>query len=276
MFFDLRKQNDLLWLSSSLLEKDGLCHGFSTRKGGVSPAPWDSLNLRPGQGDGQEALLENYRRFFGVCNADWQRAVLSKQVHETTVRLCTAADAGKGLFAPRDYTADALITNEPNLPLVVFSADCGIILLYDPVQNAIGAIHAGWRGCAAGIVEKTVQAMTAAFSSRPRDLLAAIGPCIGQCCFETDDDVPSAMTAALGDAAAPFLERRGAKWHVDLAGLNRQWLLRAGLSHSNIDLCGLCTTCRPDLFWSHRKTGDARGAQIAMICLSPTAKGGVR
>ncbi|MBE6996073.1 MAG: peptidoglycan editing factor PgeF [Ruminococcaceae bacterium] len=276
MFFDLRKQNELFWLSSSLLEKGGLCHGFSTRRGGVSPAPWDSLNLRPGQGDGQEALAENYRRFFAVCGGEWQRAVLSRQVHETTVRLCTAADAGKGLFAPRDYTADALITNEPNLPLVVFSADCGILLLYDPVQRAIGAVHAGWRGCAAGIVEKTVREMECAFSSRPEDLLAAIGPCIGQCCFETDDDVPSAMTAALGAAAAPLMERRGAKWHVDLAGLNRQWLLRAGLDSANIDLCGLCTACRPDLFWSHRKTGDARGAQIAMIALSPAEKGGDR
>ena len=113
MSFGLHKQNDLLWLSSSLLEKGGLCHGFSTRTGGVSPAPWDSLNFRPGQGDGKEALTENYRRFFGVCGADWQRAVLSHQVHETTVRLCTADDAGKGLFAPRDYTADALISNEP-------------------------------------------------------------------------------------------------------------------------------------------------------------------
>jgi len=276
MSFVPHAENELTLLSSSLLERGGICHGFSTRAGGVSPAPWDSLNLRPGQDDGQDALLENYRRFFAVCGGDRQRAVLSKQVHETTVRLCTAADAGKGLFAPRDYTADALITNEPNLPLVVFSADCGIILLYDPVRKAIGAVHAGWRGCAAGIVEKTVREMARVFSSRPQDLLAAIGPCIGQCCFETDDDVPDAMRAALGEDAAPYLERRGAKWHVDLAGLNRRWLLRAGLDSANIDLCGLCTACRQDLFWSHRKSGDARGAQIAMIALSPADKGGDR
>ena len=76
------------------------------------------------------------------------------------------------------------------------------------------------------------------------------------------------MTAALGGDAAPYLERRGAKWHVDLAGLNRQWLVKAGVLPEHIDTCGLCTACRPDLFWSHRKMGNARGAQVAMIALS--------
>ena len=150
---------------------------------------------------------------------------------------------------------------------MVFSADCGIMLHYDPVHHAAGAVHAGWRGCAAGILEKTVQAMVDTFGSYPAAMVAAVGPSIGPCCFETDDDVPEAMTAALGAEAAPYLERRGIKWHVDLAGLNRQWLLRAGLAPEHIDVCGLCTACRRDLFWSHRKMGQARGAQIAMIAL---------
>jgi YfiH family protein len=150
---------------------------------------------------------------------------------------------------------------------VVFSADCGIILLHDPVNRCVGAIHAGWRGCAAGIVENAVRAMAEHFGSDPADLLAAIGPCIGQCCFETDDDVADAMLAALGEDARPCLERRGAKWHVDLAGLNRLWLLRAGLRPEHIDLCGLCTACHPEWFWSHRKMGSARGLQAAMISL---------
>ena len=159
------------------------------------------------------------------------------------------------------------MTNVAGLPLTVFSADCGIILLHDPVNHAIGAVHAGWRGCAAGIVEKAVETMAETYGSRPTDLLAAIGPCIGPCCFETDDDVPAAMRAALGQNAEPYLEYRGPKWHVDLAGLNRQWLLKAGLIPEHIDTCGLCTGCCPDLFWSHRKMGNARGAQTAMISL---------
>ena len=270
MSFEMHEQNQLLWLTSSLLS--GATHAFSTRKGGVSTSPWDTLNLGLDLGDDPAAVLENHRRFFHICGADVSRAVLSKQVHETTVRLCTSSDAGKGLFRDRDYTADALITNEPNLPLTVFSADCSVILLHDPIRNAIGAVHAGWRGCAAGILEKTVRAMTESFGSRPEDLLAAIGPCIGQCCFETDHDVSDAMVAALGEeTAAPYLERHGAKWQVDLAGLNRQWLLRAGLIPEHIDTCTLCTACHPEWFWSHRKMGSARGLQVAMITLSKEA-----
>lgn len=263
MSFEPHEQNSLLWLTSPLLA--GVRHGFSTRKGGVSLPPWDSLNLRTGCGDAPEALQENYRRFCAAVGADAERVVLAKQVHETTVRVVTSADAGKGLWRERDYTADALITNEKDLPLFVFSADCGILLLHDPVTGAVGSVHAGWRGCAGGIVEKTVREMGRVYGAGPADIRAAIGPCIGQCCFETDGDVPAAMWAALGADAEPYLGSRGAKWHVDLAGLNRQWLLRAGLAPDHIDTCGLCTACRPDLFWSHRKMGEARGVQGAMI-----------
>ena len=148
---------------------------------------------------------------------------------------------------------------------MVFSADCGVILLHDPVRGAVGAVHAGWRGCAGGILARAVREMADRFGSRPGDLLAAIGPCIGPCCFETDGDVPSAMKTALGGDAEPYLSWQAPKWHVDLAGLNRQWLLRAGVPAEHIDVCGLCTACRPDLFWSHRKMGEARGVQAALI-----------
>jgi len=194
-----------------------------------------------------------------------EQTVLAKQVHKTTVRLCTAADAGKGLLRERDFEADALITNEPGLALAVFSADCGNILLHDPVSGAVGAVHAGWRGCAGGILHHAVREMGRAFGAKPGDLHAALGPCIGPCCFETDGDVPQAMGAALGAEAEEYLVRRGEKWHVDLAGLNRLWLLRSGVSPEKIDVSGLCTACHPDLFWSHRKMGEARGVQAAVI-----------
>ena len=265
MSFHTHEANGLVWLTADTMA--GVAHGFSTRKGGVSPAPFDSLNLRTGCDDSHENLAENYRRFCAVIGTDAQRVVLAKQVHETTVRLCTSADAGKGLWTERDYTADALITNEKNLPLAVFSADCGIILLHDPEANCIGAVHAGWRGCAGGIVEKAVRSMVEHFGADPARIRAAAGPCIGQCCFETDADVPEAMLAALGQPTECCIEKTGAKYHVDLAGLNRLWLLRSGLSEANIDTAGICTGCHPELYWSHRKMGDARGVQCAMISL---------
>ena len=174
--------------------------------------------------------------------------------------------AGKGLLRPRDYTeVDALITDTPGLSLVVFSADCGTILLYDPVHRAIGAVHAGWRGVAAGLVAKTALKMHDTFGTEPKDLLCALGPAIGPCCFETDDDVPAAMHDALGAQADPFLTRRGAKWHIDLKAINAHWLESLGVRH--IDICPHCTACRQDLYWSHRKVGNARGAQIALLAL---------
>ena len=266
MSFQTHRCGGLLWHTSTLLDVPGVHHGFSTRPGGVSPAPWDSLNLGPGRGDSPENVRENFRRFCAVVGTDPMRVVLSKQVHEPNVRLVTEADAGKGLWRERDYeSVDAMICNTSNLPLVVFSADCGILLLYDPVHAAVGAVHAGWRGAAQGLALITLRRMGEAFGTRPTDVRAAIGAGIGPCCFETDEDVPQAMRDALGVAAESYIERRGAKWHVDLKGINAHWLRAAGVRR--IDVCAHCTACHPELYWSHRRMGSARGAQIAMIAL---------
>ena len=146
MSFLTHTSENVLWMSSSLLDGSDVRHGFSTRIGGVSPAPWDSLNLGVGRGDDMDRVRENYRRFCAALGVDEHRAMLSKQVHEDNIRHVTAEDCGKGLFRDRDYTSvDAMVTDTPGIPLVVFSADCGIILLHDPVHGAVGAAHAGWR-----------------------------------------------------------------------------------------------------------------------------------
>jgi len=269
MPFVTHTQNGLVYLTSSLL--DGctqIAHGFSTRVGGVSAPPYDTLNLGVSRGDESACVRENYARFCGALGVETRRVTLSQQTHSANVRRVAEADAGMGLWRRRAYReVDALITDVPELPLTVFSADCGTLLLWDPAGRSVGAVHAGWRGCAAGIAERTVSDMVRFYGADPARLLAAVGPCIGPCCFETDSDVPEAMRAALGAEAEPYLSRRGRKWHVDLAGLNRLWLLRSGVLPEHIDLCGLCTACRPELFWSHRKMGDARGAQAAMIAV---------
>ena len=262
--FTQHTDNSITYLRSQALE--GVAHGFSTRLGGVSPAPWDSLNLGVGRGDTMENVQENYRRFCAVLGMDDRRAVLSKQIHEDVVRHVTEEDAGKGLYRDRDYSSvDGMVTDVPHLPLVVFSADCNVILLYDPVGRAIGACHAGWRGTALGIAKKTAQEMVRLFGCNPANIRAAIGPAIGQCCFETDEDVPAALREALGAEAEPYITWNGTKYHIDLKAVNALWLRKAGVER--IDICDHCTACRPDLYWSHRKMGNARGAQIAMIAL---------
>ena len=269
MSFTFSRAGELVYLTSSLLaSQSGVVHGFSTRLGGVSQPPWDSLNLGVGRHDDPEHVLENYRRFCGALGVSVEGTVLSRQVHEDNVRMVTADDAGKGLFHERDYLTDAMVTDVPGLSLTVFSADCGTVLLYDPVSRCIGAVHAGWRGVANGILRKTALEMGRLYGAKTADLRAAFGPSIGQCCFETDGDVPQAMEEAFGrEEATPFFEKQGEKWHVDLKGLNAKWLLDLGVPQAQLDVCPLCTACRTDLFWSYRKVGDARGAQAAMIAL---------
>ena len=260
--------------AGNLAALPGVVHGFSTRLGGVSTGHLAQLNLRGSEasGDSPEHIQENYRRFCQAVGLDCGRAVLSKQVHETTVRIVTGADAGRGLHRPADYTADALVTCEAGLPLFVFSADCIMILLYEPQARCIGAVHAGWRGTAGRILSKTVEAMAATFGADPAKIHATIGAGIGLCCFETHGDVPEAMTAAMGEEARPFLHPRDGKWMVDLKGLNRRQLELAGVPSPQIDVSPLCTACHPELFWSHRKMGDARGVQAAAIMLEETAQ----
>ncbi len=261
--FEAKNKYGLVYLTSDILS--GVSHGFSTRLGGVSPAPRDSLNLDD-RGDTMANVQENFRRFCGAVGTDVERIVLSKQIHRDDVRLVTADDCGKGLWRERDYdSADALICATPNVPLVVFSADCGVILLHDSVRGAIGAVHAGWRGTAMGIAGKAVREMVQQFGCKPENIRAAIGPSIGACCFETDEDVPIAMREALGNDAEQFMTKQGTKWHVDLKAINRYWLQREAVTL--IDTCDHCTACRTDLYWSHRKMGRERGEQAAMISL---------
>ena len=269
MSFSQHEHSGMLYYTADGLSAvGGVRHGFSTRTGGVSGAPWDSLNFDLSCGDDRENVRENYRRFCAALGVDERDTVLSQQRHTTNVRRVTRADRGMGLLRTRDFSGvDALITDEAGVALTVFSADCGTVLLYDPVRRAVGALHAGWRGCAGGIVARTVEAMRDAYGCRSEDLYAALGPCIGQCCFETDGDVPDAMRASLGAAADAYIAPSGAKYYVDLQGLNRLWLLRAGLAPGRIDTIPLCTRCHPELFWSHRRVGRARGSMIAMIAL---------
>lgn len=269
MSFQTRDHHGVVYHTSSILDAPGLIHGFSTRLGGVSEGPFASLNFRGGgpEPDVRENVRENYRRFCEALGTDVHNVVQSHQVHEDTVRHVTGADRGKGLFAATDYTADALVTDEPGLSLMVFSADCIILLLHDPVTASIGAVHAGWRGTALDLPAKAVGEMGRLFGAKPEDIRVAVGAGIGPCCFETHDDVPDAMRDAFGVGAETYIAPRGEKWTVDLKAVNAWRLRECGVRGEHIDICGTCTACCPELYWSHRKTGDRRGVQGALIGL---------
>lgn len=261
-------KNGLIYHTANTLSLPGLAHGFSTRAGGVSRGIFSALNLGINRGDSAENVLENYRIFCAALGVEAEACVLAKQVHRDNVKLVTAADAGSGLLYPQNYEADALVTNSPGVPLVIFSADCIPTLYYDPVSRCIGVAHAGWRGTALGIAEKTIRSMVRLFGADPKNIRAAIGPGISQCCFETDSDVSDAMCAALGADADAFLQHgENGKWHVDLKGINAYFMRCAGVLPENIAISAACTACDTALYWSHRRVGDARGSLAAVICL---------
>lgn len=246
----------------------GVCHGFSTRLGGVSEGIWSSMNLGVSRGDEPARVRENYRRFYAAVGFQGDHMVMSRQVHGDRVRMITSADAKHDLFESITEEADGLMTDVPGVMLTVFTADCIPVLLYDPERRVIAAVHAGWRGTAAGIVTRTVEKMKTIYGCQPEQILAAIGPGIGQCHFETYEDVPNAMTESMGASVFPFIKTRPAgKFNIDLKGINADRLERAGLWKSHIAVSEECTACNPEKYWSHRIHGGDRGSQAAMISL---------
>lgn len=253
---------------SPRMAKAGVAHGFTTRLGGVSEGIYASLDLGTNRGDDPDRVRENYRRVCEALEVDMGKLVFSSQVHGDVVRKVTLADGGKGLDRAVDYDADGLVTDVPGLTLVVFGADCLTILLCDPEKKVAAAVHAGWRGTALGIAARGVETMIRDYGCREEDILAAIGPGISKCCFETGPEVPEAMEKALGEEALAYVHPENpGKYKVDLKGLNALWLRRSGIAATNIDISSECTLCALETYWSHRYTKGERGSQAALICL---------
>lgn len=247
----------------------GTAHGFSTRLGGVSPAPMDSLNLGANRGDDPDNVRENFIRFCAAIGTDADALVKNHQVHGDFIRPVTRSDIMDSPEAPGAFEADGLITGEAGVCLTIFSGDCIPVLLYDPIRRVIAAVHAGWRGTAIGAAARAAEAMARDYGCAPEHILAAIGPGIASCCFETHADVPEGLHSGMGPDAAAFIRplSREGKFSVDLKGANACWLERAGLSRKNIAICSACTACQLDEFWSHRVQGGRRGSMAAMIQL---------
>lgn len=268
MGFYVNRAGDVEYLTSPLLA--GTPHCFSTRFGGVSEGMLSSLNLGVHRGDKPKNVLENYRRLGQAVGFDPKRTVFTRQIHSDIIERVSTSDCGRGLIVPVENGCDGLVTNEPEVVLTVFSADCTPVLLFDPVARAVGAVHAGWRGTAAAITAKAVERMGREFGSKPENIRAAIGPCISQCCFETDGDVPAAMREAFGKEADAAIRSCGDKYYVNLKVLNALALSRVGVRQ--IDIASECTACEPNRFWSHRRVGNRRGSLAAMILLRGDAQ----
>ncbi len=265
---------------------------FTGRHGGVSEGPFATLNLAFHVGDEEGAVRRNRETVYRHLNLQPGNVVIAEQVHGAAVAVVDRRYAGVGALGPPELpNVDALITAVPGLVLGGLFADCVPVYLYDPVRQVIGLIHAGWRGTAAGIAARAVDVMVRTFGTRPEDCLAAMGPAIGPCCYRVGDDVARAFWSLYGADGCPCLKpaeegrpphgtqgrggprgedssARTGRWRLDLLLANRRWLVAAGLRETRIVDSGLCTACRTDLFFSHRRSGGRTGRCGAFIWLA--------
>lgn len=252
-------------LRSRLLSDLGFKHGFTTRAGGVSEPPFDTLDfaiLRT-----PELRRENERRLGEVVGFDGPKLHHARQVHGREV---VVADGN--VEAMLGVEADAIIA-EPNTdrPVAVRVADCGPVLLADPKSGRVAAVHAGWPGVVAGVVPAAIERLVGAEGAgNVGGFVAAVGPCIGACCFEVGDDVCAKIVSASSDVVVVRREVERQKAWVDLRRAIRIQLLEAGLTDGSIDdVPGngseSCTRCNPTSFYSYRRDGDASGRQLGVI-----------
>jgi len=230
------------------------------RHGGISPAPFHSLNLSVAAGDNPSNVNANISRLHHALALDESATVTASQAQADQVAILDAGDRGT-----RIQNVDALITNAPDLPLLLRFADCVPIFFYDPVHRAIGVAHAGWRGTVAKIVAKTVRAMRDAYGTKMKDVRACIAPSIGPCCYEIGENVINQVRAGFHRADDLLVKQNGST-HLDLWQANAQQLRELGVEQ--IEIAEICTADHTDDFYSWRKENKNTGRFGAIISIA--------
>ena len=244
------------WTSS-----ETITHGIFTRLGGVSQSPWGSLNLGGTVGDDVAAVRENHRRAYAALDLDEVRACTVWQVHSADTVVVQHPVPNRRWLA----RADGMVTDRPGVPLMMRFADCTPILLLDPVQHAIGIAHAGWRGTVTGAAVSALNAMCAAFGTRPQDVQAGIGPSIGPERYQVGEEGLEAVQAYFGQTQGLINRAEDGSAYLNLWAANRLALERAGVSQ--IEVAGICTASHTDEFYSHRAENGQTGRFGAVVAL---------
>lgn len=266
--YDLVTQQGITFGQFQHFAEHQLKHGISTRMGGQSKGPFNSLNLGLHVHDESQAVITNRRRFCKAVNVPFDQTVTAEQVHGSEIMVATSDMAGKGMtkYEESICQSDALITNCPDLPLMLCFADCVPLLFYDPVKQAIGISHAGWKGTVGKIGQKTVAKMTQEFGTNPEDCLVGIGPSIGPCCYEIDEFVLIQFQKAFSWWAR-VVKPSGKKWSLNLWEANRQQLLDGGILPDHILVSQVCTASNLDQYFSYRAENGRTGRIAAIISL---------
>jgi hypothetical protein len=250
----------LKFYSFSLFGKE-VRHGIFTRVGGVSPKPWNSLNLGGTVGDDTGRVSRNRQLVFDALKLDTQSLFDVWQVHGTSVAL---ADGPRRLHEPHQK-ADIILTNQPMVTLMMRFADCTSIFLHDPVQRVVGLVHAGWMGTVNGAARVAIEAMVDKYGSKPADIRAGIGPSIGPDHYEVGEDVATKVRKTFGEYSHVLNEQINGRIHFDLWEGNRVLLERCGVK--DIEVAGLCTACKLEDWFSHRAEKGKTGRFGALISL---------
>ncbi len=250
------------------LEATGLVRAaFTTRLGGVSPAPRNSLNLSFARGDDPDTVRENYRRAAEAFSCRIEDMVLSRQPHGDLCEEIKPEEAGARLLnneLPRQR--DAVMTDRPGLVLVTSHADCVPVWLLDPVHHAIAMVHAGWKGTSLRIAQKSLRAMIRCYGTDPADVIAAVGPSIGPDSFEVQSDVRGIFEDLFPEMDIVYT--RNGRTTVDLWKCNELQLMESGIRKKNIHSAHLDTAQHTDLFFSHRAEKGNTGTMAALFMLT--------
>lgn len=250
--------------------------GFTTRLGGVSQAPFSSLNCGLHVNDMPKDVVRNRERIADALELPFACFTYAEQVHGNEIAIVSLNEQGMGRTARETaiQARDGFITKEKGIVLCAQFADCVPLYFYDPVKQVVGLAHAGWKGTVLNISMATISLMTHTFGSQLSDIRAVVGPSIGVCCYEVDDTVANRVREVLEEIQAPpevrdavIIEKANHKYMLDLQLFNQKLIEQAGILSSHIEVTQLCTSCRTDLFFSHRKEGGSTGRMIAWIGL---------
>lgn len=266
----LNTKNDVPFLTYKALEDiPFINHAFSTKLGGVSKGEFTSMNLAFNRGDEIDNVTENYKIFCNATDFDFNTLVASAQDHNTVVRKVTKENCGIGITKPRDMqSVDALITNQPNVTLVTYYADCTPIFFVDKTKKVIALAHAGWRGTVGKICKNVIETMVKDYGSDTTDILCCVGPAISKCCYEIDKTCYDEFVKAGGlDIEKIMTDKGNGKYMADLLETNKQILISSGVPENNIIISDVCTKCNSELLWSHRATNGHRGTMCAFMCI---------
>ncbi len=264
----IRQNNDIPYMQFKIFDAvPGIKNVISTRYGGVSTGDaLSSLNLGTSTGDDWDNVVRNYGIFCDAVGFDINRIVLAKQTHSANVLEVDESYAGCGVARQRHYdNVDALVTNTPNLPLVIHTADCVPVAFADPVSKAVGNAHCGWRGTFGELARLTLEAMGERYGTRPRDVVVAIGPCICVECYQVSEELYVDFLQKFG--YTEYIINKGDKYYLNLPMINKQILIDSGVNPDNIAVADVCTCCGREHLYSHRGLGPGRGILGTFISL---------